>query len=187
MPPSHAFKTALLLGAIGLAAGCKPAPTPVTPPSDPIAEAKAAQTAPAPGPKLALSINQMMVMIVDRPGEMLWDVEKPGRAPKGNEAWYQLESHAVDVMAAGALIQLGGTGPQDGAWSASPDWRTKANAMIDAAASARAAAQSQNLPALISANGQIVAACEACHKQFKPDLPTGGMFMHTRPAPPAKT
>ena len=160
--------------ACGGIAGCNAKP--------PVAASNAPATVAAAGPKPVFSVNELMVMMVDQPGELLWDVEKKGHAPKSDEDWYQLEDHAVAVAAAGNLVQLGGTGPQDAGWAGQPQWQTRAQALITAGQSARKAAKAHDLPALIAANGQIVDACEACHKDFKPSIPTGGMFMHQRPA-----
>ena len=79
---------------------------------------KAAEKATAPVPISALaltppfSINEMMVEIVDHPGELLWEIEK-GHTPKTGEDWYELENHAIALAGAATLIQLGGTGPED--------------------------------------------------------------------------
>jgi hypothetical protein len=123
------------------------------------------------------SVNEMMVMIVDRPGELLWNVERAGKAPKSGEDWYQLENHAVELASAATLIQLGGTGPADGGWAADPRWQSRSRELVQAAQSARHAAQAKDYKALVQANGDIVSACEGCHKVFKPDIPTGGLFM----------
>lgn len=147
----------------------------------PAATTTAAVEAPLPLPITPFSINELMVMIVDQPGELLWDVEKPKHAPKTDEDWYQLEDHAVSLASAGTMIQLGGTGPADAGWVKQPHWRADAKNLVTAALAARTAAQAKDLPALVAANGQIVDACEACHKEYKPDIPTGKMFMHHRP------
>ena len=166
------------LSAIGMVsisavlAGCE---KPATPPANtPVA------TAPAP-PTPPFSVNEMMVMIVDHPGELLWDVEKPGRAPKSDEDWYQLETHAAALATAATVVQLGGTGPNDKNWAADPVWRASAEKLATTALLARGAARAKDMPALIKANSQIVDACEACHAKFKPDIPTGGLFIHKRP------
>jgi hypothetical protein len=127
------------------------------------------------------SVNEMMVMIVDRPGELLWNVEKAGKAPKSGEDWYQLENHAVELASAATLIQLGGTGPADAGWAADPRWQSRSRDLVQAAQSARQAAHAKDFKALVQANGDIVSACEGCHKVFKPDIPTGGLFMHKGP------
>jgi cytochrome c556 len=161
-----------LLGLAAVMAACdKPAP------DKPVETAAVAP----PAPKPVSSINELLVMIVDRPGELLWDVEKAGHAPRSAEAWYQLENHAVEVASAGTLIQLGGTGPNDMGWAAEPKWQASATAMITAAQHARLAAHAKDLPDLVKANGEIVDACEACHKVFKPNIPTAGLFMHRPP------
>ena len=130
------------------------------------------------------SVNELMVMIVDHPGELLWDIEKDGHAPKTPEDWYQLENHSVELASAATLIKLGGTGPKDAGWASNKDWQSDAQRLVTAALAARQAAHNKDLPTLITANGQIVDACEACHKEFKPDIPTGGLFMHQPPVSP---
>ena len=169
----------LILGSGALLAGCQPK-------ADDQAE-KVAALAPA-AAAAPFSVNEMMVMIVDRPGELLWDAEKEGRAPKTADDWYDLENHAVELASAGTLIQMGGTGPSDADWAADPAWKSASQQMISAALSARTAARRHDIEALVKANGEIVEACETCHKQFKPDLPTGNLFMRRGPQPaPAKT
>lgn len=128
-----------------------------------------------------LSINELMVMIVDIPGERLWDVEKEGRRPVTDEQWYQLENHAVELIGAATLIRLGGTGPQDTAWVSDPAWQATSEQLVMAAQHARTAAKARNFEDLVVANGEIVDACEACHKVFKPDIPTGRLFLHPLP------
>lgn len=170
----EARRVAGLVATAALLAGCDGKPTATAPNPTAAAAAPAAPTPP-------FSVNEMMVMIVDQPGELLWDVEKPGRAPKTAEDWYQLEIHAVSLASAATVIQLGGTGPNDATWAADPVWKSSAGKLASAALVARGAARAKDLPTLIKANGQIVDACEACHAKFKPDIPTGGLFIHKRP------
>ena len=120
----------------------------------------------------ALSINAEMVGLVDHAGHALWDIEREGHAPKTDEDWAEVEDSAVQLAAAGTLIALGGIGPADPGWAQLPDWRTFSRDLRDAALLARTAAQGKNLDALVKANGRIVDVCEACHKEFKPQLPT---------------
>jgi hypothetical protein len=167
--------------------GCDRAPTTTTTTTTttaaPAAASTAAPVAASPTvPKPVFSINELMVMVVDHPGELLWDVEKEGHAPKTAEDWYQLENHAVEVASAGTVIQLGGIGPHDAEWASQPLWSDSAQRLTTAALSARLAAHNHDLPELIKANGRIVDACEACHAKFKPDIPTGGLFIHKRVA-----
>ena len=135
---------------------------------------EAAPAAPAPiAPKV--SINAMMVALVDHASHNLWNVEKEGMAPKTDADWAVVQEHAVQLVAAGPAITAGGTGAKDAGWSQAPTWRAHAQAMSDAGAAALTAAQGKNLNALVEANGRLVESCEGCHKEFKPDLPTEGI------------
>jgi hypothetical protein len=122
-----------------------------------------------------VSVNAMMVALVDHAGHELWNVEKEGGAPKSDADWAEIEHHATQLAAAGSLIALGGSGEADPGWAQSPDWRKHAEELNSAGLAALTAARSKNLEALVTANGQLVAVCESCHAQFKPDLPTEGI------------
>jgi hypothetical protein len=122
-----------------------------------------------------VSINELMVTWVDNAAHVLWDVEKEGFAPKNEADWIEIEDHATQLAAAGTLIQLGGTGQADPGWVQQVGWRTSAAALTTAALADLSAAKSRNLEAVIKANGDLVAACESCHKEFKPDLPSEGI------------
>jgi hypothetical protein len=148
--------------------------------SAPPAAEQAAAPSPPPAPALNLSYNELMVTWIDNASHVLWDAEKQGFAPKNAADWTEIEDHAIQLAAAGTLIQLPGTGTGDLQWSGEEGWKTNARLMSEAGQSARAAAQSRNLPALIEANGKLVQTCEGCHKQFKPDLPSEGIA-HQRP------
>jgi len=140
------------------------------------APAPAAAAAPAVAP--VVSINALMVTWVDNSGHVLWNAEREGRAPKNDADWLEIQEHATQLAAAGTLIQLGGTGQPDQGWAKSPDWKTNAQKMSNAALDAITAAKTKDLPALVKANGQLVEACENCHKEFKPDLPSEGIKHH---------
>jgi cytochrome c556 len=157
---------ALFLGGALLLAGCSRSPEPAT------------GAPPPPAPRL--SINLLMVTMIDNAGHVLWDAEKEQFAPKSDADWLELEDHAIQLTAAGTLIQLGGTGPADMGWIRQVDWKRSADALSDAAQAALTAAKAKDLPALVKANGDLVASCESCHKAFKPDLPTE-RITHQRP------
>ena len=96
-------------------------------------------------------------------------------APKTAVDWEILEEHATQLAAAGALIRLEGTGVNDRDWVQQRDWQKWAIALSDAGMAAFKAVEARNLQAVISANGQLVEACEGCHKRFKPQLPSEGI------------
>jgi hypothetical protein len=156
----------LLLSAVLLATCTSPAPAPP-------AESAAAPTPAAPAPESPVSINMEMVTFVDHAGHELWDVEKAG--PKAAINWANVEHHATQLAAAGALVKMPGPGVNDREWVRSPGWSKWAQAMTDAGLAAQKAAQAKNRDALVTANGQLVESCEGCHKEFKPDLPSEGI------------
>ena len=122
-----------------------------------------------------LSINAMMVALVDHAAHNLWEVEREGKAPKSDADWEIVTEHAIQLAAAGPAITVGGTGPTDALWVQNPAWRAHAQNMSDAGVAALRAAQAKNLDQLIAANGKLVDSCEACHKEFKPAIPTEGI------------
>jgi cytochrome c556 len=142
-----------------------------------------AVTAAAPPPlRSPVSINAEMVTIVDHAGHQLWEAERPGKAPKTDAAWANLEEHATQLAAAGALVSLAGTGTNDIVWTDSAGWQKWSRALSDAGLAALKASQDKNMDALVAANGRLVEACEGCHKEFKPDLPSEGIVhAHAHP------
>jgi cytochrome c556 len=128
--------------------------------------------------KPGVSINAVMVALVDHAGHELWEAERDGKAPKTDAHWRRIEEHAVQLVAAGPAITVGGTGVSDGTWVKSPDWTKHAQALSDSALKAVNASKAKNLEALATVNRQLVDSCEGCHKQFKPELPTEGI-VHT--------
>jgi hypothetical protein len=152
-----------------LVAGCS-TPAPVEPP----ATTQAATSAP-PAVTSPVSINASMVSIVDHAGHQLWEAEREGNAPKTKADWENLAEHATQLAAAGALVRVAGTGVQDTTWVATPSWQKWSRAMSDAALAALKATEAENVQALVAANGQLVDACEGCHKEFKPSLPSEGI------------
>jgi len=170
-------RAALTLGAAALLVGCngseKPAPPAPAPASAAVALAQ-------PVFKPAVSVNELMVRWVDNAAHVLWDVEKKGFAPKNEADWLELEDHATQLAAAGSLIQMGGTGQADAGWVKQVGWKTNAELLTSSALADLSAAKARNLAGVIKANGDLVASCENCHKEFKPELPSEGV-VHQRP------
>ena len=130
-------------------------------------------TPPPPGPPV--SINAEMVSVVDHAGHALWDVEREGRTPKTQGEWELVAEHAIQIAAAGTLITLPGTGPNDLTLTQHVDWKKWSRAMSDGGLAAFKASERKDMTALVAANSQLVDACEGCHKQFKPSLPSEGI------------
>ena len=161
----------LALTAGSLFAGCSAPAEPPKPQAAPPAAATATTTAVT----SPVSINAEMVSVVDHASHQLWDVEKEGMAPKTDAAWENVKEHAIQIASAGALIRLEGTGVNDRDWVQQADWQKWAGSVSDAGVAAVKAAEAKNLQALIAANGDLVDACEGCHKRFKPALPSEGI------------
>lgn len=159
-----------------LAAGCQ---APAEPPRPPTTVAPAAGTAAA--VLSPVSINAEMVRVVDPAAHQLWNAEQPEMAPKTDADWENIVQHATQIAAAGAVIRLEGPGPNDRTFVQHPDWQEFARAVSSAGVAALHAAEAKSQQALVTANGQLVEACEGCHKRFKPALPSEGiMHAHAR-------
>ena len=128
-----------------------------------------------PAVPLAVSVNAIMVAMVDHASHVVWDVAEDAKAPKNDKDWEELEHHAIQVAASGTLIALGGTGKADPGWVQSPAWKKYSQEMTDAGLAALTAVHSKDRAALLKAGDQLVNTCTSCHKEFKPDLPTEGI------------
>jgi hypothetical protein len=160
-----------LIAALGacLTAGC------AAPAENPKPSAQAASAVSAPSILSPVSINAEMVRVVDHAAHQLWNVEREGMAPKTDADWENVEEHATQVAAAGALIRLEGSGPNDRTFVQQADWQKFGSEMSSAGLAALKAAEARNKEALVAANSQLVETCESCHKRFKPALPSEGI------------
>jgi hypothetical protein len=161
-----------LVGALAacLAAGCRAPAETRQPSAQPVSAVSSAPPVLSP-----VSINAEMVRVVDHAGHQLWNAEKEGMAPKTDADWENVIEHATQIAAAGALIRLEGTGPNDRTFVQQPDWQKFAAAVSTAGLAALRAGETKSQEALVAANGQLVEACEGCHKRFKPALPSEGI------------
>jgi hypothetical protein len=138
--------------------------------------AKSAPTPPQSHAGPPVSINAEMVSLVDHAAHALWDVEREGHTPKTRDDWEDITEHATQLAAAGALIALPGTGPNDATLTQQPDWQKWSRDLSDAGLAARKASEAMNVESLVAANGRLVDVCEGCHKEFKPSLPSEGII-----------
>ena len=109
-----------LVGALGacLAVGCS---APAEKAQQSAQGGTAASSAPA--VQSPVSINAEMVRVVDHAAHQLWNTEREGMAPKTDADWENVVEHATQIAAAGALIRLEGTGPNDRTFVQQPDWQ----------------------------------------------------------------
>jgi hypothetical protein len=163
----------LLLVAGLLFYGCS---TPDQPASQP--ESTAQQPTPPTVP-VNVSVNAIMVDLVDHASHEIWDATgDPKRAPKTDADWGTLEHHATQLAVSGSLIMLGGTGKADYGWTQQTNWKKYAQELSTAGAAARDAVRAKDLAALSKAGDQLVTTCESCHMEFKPEAPTEGIIHH---------
>jgi hypothetical protein len=122
---------------------------------------------------LSISVNALMVASIDHSAHEIWEAASATALTRQN--WQQAEQHAIQLIAAGTLVSLGGTGIADKGWASSPAWQEWTRNLTDAALAAREAAQDFDQPALNAAGIALLEACQGCHLAFKPEIPTEGL------------
>lgn len=124
---------------------------------------------------LSISINALMVTMVDDVAHDIWDGGNKASALTGRE-WQVINEHAYQLQAVATLVSLGGTGQADRGWVTSPAWQDWARKLREGGVAVKRAVDTKNQMALRAAGDALVDVCEGCHKQFKPDLPTEGLL-----------
>ena len=138
--------------------------------STPPAEQAAQQAADAYKP--VISLNQIMVNIVDPHSHEIWDAAaNPAKAPKTDEEWRNVRHAAVTLAAGGSLTSMSGNGPKDQVWRSQKDWGKLSQAVSDAGLAATEAVQNRSVAALSKAGDQLLQACLNCHKEYKLVIP----------------
>ena len=140
------------------------------------APARAGQPEAASAIKPVTTFNVLMVEFVDQASDAIWDAATA--PPKKACAWEQVEFHATQLATTGTLLRVGGTGPMDAKWLASPQWSTFADRMTEISMAAAKAAKAKDAAALKKAGDDLVVNCEGCHKAFKPEIPTQNITTH---------
>ena len=137
-------------------------------------ESAAQQGAQPPFLPLSISINALMVTMVDDVAHNIWEAGNKGTALTGRQ-WQDVNEHSYQLQAAATLVSLGGTGQADRGWVTSPaqEWASK---LRDAGVTVKRAVDAKNQMALRSAGDALVDVCEGCHKLFKPNVPTEGIL-----------
>ena len=136
-----------------------------------LAQAPAAQ----PHVSLPISINSVMVALVDQAAHEIWEGGNQDGDLTDRE-WMLIEQHALQLATAGSVVSLGGTGPADRGWALSPAWQDWSRKLGVIALEAKEAVDAKSKVALRDAGDKLTDTCESCHKIFKPDLPTEGIM-----------
>jgi len=123
-----------------------------------------------------LSINEIMVGQIDHAANFIIELGTDENQQMLGYAWEEAEHHAIQLMASSSALVLGGTGISDGIWSGQPSWRFHTERLHNAAAASLLAARAQDLISIQIAADQLRTACDNCHVEFKPDVPTQGYY-----------
>jgi len=123
---------------------------------------------------MSISQDALMVALVDQSAHEIWDGGNQERDLTDRE-WLLIEQHSLQLAATATLVSLGGTGPADQGWAASPAWQDWARKLNTVAMSAVQAVAAKDRVALRSVGDALVETCEGCHEAFKPDAPTEGI------------
>ena len=146
----------------------------------PVATPAPAATASAVSPiqELPISLNAVMVGMVNHATKDLFAVGNAvregggGKPPKTDADWREVEYHAWQLIVAGRIIQVPGTGPRDREWTANPNWKPFADALTDLGNQMLQKAEMKTTDGFVELNDRLIDNCEGCHRAFKPDIPT---------------
>lgn len=127
-------------------------------------------------PTLPISMNAVMVSLVDHASHAIWDVADKKKAPRSEQDWTELEHHALQLAALGTVITLPGTGVGDKTWTQAEEWKKYSKELSDIGLAAVNAARKKDLAGVLAAGDQLVVNCEGCHKAYKPDMPSEGVL-----------
>lgn len=125
----------------------------------------------APNFRSDVSINEVMVAVVDHNAHILWNTSLDEFKPRTEHDWHELEHAAITLTASGNMIMIPGPSQMDRDWVANPAWESFAQAQTDAAMRMLTAVREHNTDALEDAGGDLVDTCTGCHQQFKPEIP----------------
>lgn len=124
--------------------------------------------------EMQTSINAIMVAMIDWSAHEIWEAAYADTLTGRN--WLTTKQYAVELLAAGTLVSLGGTGRRDMEWAREQAWQVWTAQLIDESKRALQAIEAQDKSRLRAAADQLVYICEGCHAAFKPDTPTEGIL-----------
>jgi hypothetical protein len=126
---------------------------------------------------LPVSLNAAMVGMIDPSADYLFAVGN-GDMPRNENDWHLVSSSAYEIMLGGAVIQIPGTGEFDHGWVENPDWIRLSGELtvIGEDAVKLAEAKSSDVAAWRAVSDRLIENCLACHKAFKPEIPSDGIL-----------
>lgn len=132
--------------------------------------------------RLPVSINEVMVSQINHAADPFWQFA--WGEPESDRDWRELERLAYQVQVGAAMIKVPGTGPMDKVWTDSREWQQHAERLNQDGARAVAAVRSRDMGRVEQAGFQLMDTCEACHRDFRPDLPAMREFGDLPALPP---
>ncbi len=169
----HWFAIGLCVIGIG---ACSPDSTPQTPDraGDAPAQSAGADAPPGQGAEagpipLRIPINSVMAGVVNRAS---FDIFQANTAPNelSEQDWLRVGAAAIDLVGAATLTTIPGTGDNDAAWVAEPDWLKYSIEMRDSAMAVGRAASTQDRAALSEGSARLAQSCQSCHLIYSPRL-----------------
>jgi hypothetical protein len=119
----------------------------------------AAAAAPHPALETIATTRQVMLAITVPTSNALFQI---GDGPKDDAGWELVVANANALAESGTLLLTGARKVDR------PDWAPFAQALIDAAKSAAAAAQERNAEKVLEVGDAIYGSCEGCHATYLP-------------------
>ncbi|MGI9202821.1 MAG: cytochrome c [Woeseiaceae bacterium] len=124
--------------------------------------------------EMQTSINATMVAVVDWAAHEIWEAGYAETMTGRN--WLTTKQYAIQLLASGTLVSLGGNGKADMGWVNNPEWQTWSAKMIHETERALVAIDAKDQAALKASGERLVDTCEGCHDAFKPNIPTEGIL-----------
>ena len=139
-----------------------------------LALAAVAAPAPAKAP-LALAVPMVDVMraSVEIPADGIWGAQAADKLSDAD--WLLADEDSVALANAASLISLQGTGKEDAARLARPDWGPWAADIQKTALALRVAAKAKDKDKFGALADHLTETCQACHDKYRPQVPSDGV------------
>lgn len=124
--------------------------------------------------EMQTSINAIMVAVVDWAAHEVWEAGY-AETMTGRD-WLTVKQYATQLLAAGTLVSLGGTGSADQTWVNNAEWQRWSARMIRDTREILQAIEDQDQEMLLASGEKLLDSCEGCHEIFKPTIPTEGIM-----------
>jgi hypothetical protein len=140
-----------------------------------------AQATPAPGIQLSqeregapraaplplrIPIKGVMAGVIDFSAHGVFTTAT-SEAPLAQDDWVAVGLASINLIGSATLITSAGSGPNDSAWIADPEWRRWATAFQQASVQSAAAIRDRDRGAFLRAANNLADACQSCHERFR--------------------